>query len=87
LFTLHNQFLESVELTNEYLEVFWDLPAIESSHGELGLITNGDQLFHNTLSVEHNDVEVYGLIWVSRLRIISSSLGKPIPYYCEINIT
>lgn len=49
---------DSLELKNDYLKVYWDLPTEENTHAEVGLITSGEQMFHNEISVVDNTVEL-----------------------------
>jgi hypothetical protein len=52
---------DSLEFKNNYLELFWQLPTQTNSHVELGLITSGGQLFHNTISVIDQGTELFHL--------------------------
>jgi hypothetical protein len=56
----HNGWIlaDTLELNNKYLELFWQLPTPENSHAQLGLITGGGEMFHNTISVVDNGVEL-----------------------------
>jgi hypothetical protein len=48
---------DTLEFNNEYLELLWQLPTSSgTSHAQIGLITKGDQMFHNTISVIDNSV-------------------------------
>jgi len=50
---------DSLELNNKYLELFWQLPTTENTHAEVGLITGGDEICKNTISVVDNEVELF----------------------------
>ncbi len=49
---------DTLELNNEYLELLWQLPTSSNTHAQIGLITEGGELFHNTISVVDNAVEL-----------------------------
>ncbi len=51
----------TLEFRNNYLRLYWQLPTETNPHTELGLITAGGQMFHNTISVVDNDVELFHL--------------------------
>ena len=48
-----------LEFHNNYLELIWQLPTQTNPHTQLGLITRGGELFHNTISVVDNGVELF----------------------------
>lgn len=50
--------VDTLELKNEYIELYWDLPNDGSTHAEIGLNTNGDKLFYNTISVVDDTYEL-----------------------------
>jgi hypothetical protein len=50
---------DTLELKNNYLELIWQLPTQTNPHAQLGLITAGGELFHNTISVVDNGVELF----------------------------
>ncbi|MBE3120961.1 MAG: hypothetical protein IMZ58_01990 [Thermoplasmata archaeon] len=50
---------DTLEFNNNYLELFWQLPTQTNPHAQLGLITGGGELFHNTISVVDNGVELF----------------------------
>jgi hypothetical protein len=50
---------DTFEFKNNYLELFWQLPTETNTHVELGLITSGGQLFHNTISVVDDGTELF----------------------------
>ena len=50
---------DTLEFKNNYLELFWQLPTQTNTHVELGLITAGGQLFHNTISVVDDGTELF----------------------------
>ncbi len=52
---------DTLEFKNNYLRLFWQLPTQTNPHAELGLITTGGQMFHNTISVVDNSVELFHL--------------------------
>ncbi len=52
---------DTLEFKNNYLELFWQLPTQTNTHVELGLITSGGQLFHNTISVVDDGTELFHL--------------------------
>ncbi len=52
---------DTLEFRNNYLELFWQLPTQTNSHVELGLITSGGQLFHNTIAVVDEGTELFHL--------------------------
>ena len=52
---------DTLEFRNNYLELFWQLPTQTNAHVELGLITAGGQLFHNTISVVDDGTELFHL--------------------------
>jgi len=52
---------DTLEFKNEYLELYWQLPTQTNSHVELGLITGGAEMFHNTISVVDNGNELFHL--------------------------
>jgi hypothetical protein len=58
----HNEWsiVDTIELNNQLIEVYWDLPTPEDSHAEIGLNAGGTELFHNTLSLVENSVELLG---------------------------
>ena len=49
----HNDWVISntLEFHNDYIELYWNLPDDENNHAEIGLITSGEDMFYNTLSV------------------------------------
>jgi hypothetical protein len=50
---------DTLELNNKYLELLWQLPTTASNtHAQIGLITGGGEMFHNTISVVDNTVEL-----------------------------
>ncbi len=51
----------TLEFQNNYLRLFWQLPTQTNPHAELGLITTGGQMFHNTISVIDDGVELFHL--------------------------
>lgn len=51
----------TLEFQNNYLRLFWQLPTQTNPHAELGLITAGGQMFHNTISVVDDGVELFHL--------------------------
>lgn len=59
----HNDWsiVDTIELNNELIEVYWDLPIPEDSHAEIGLNTGGNEIFHNTLSLVEDSVELLSL--------------------------
>gem|GEM_PF-840842 len=50
---------DTLEFRNNYLELYWQLPTQTNTHVELGLITAGGQLFHNTISVVDDGTELF----------------------------
>jgi len=50
---------DTLEFKNNYLELIWQLPTQTNPHTQLGLITRGGELFHNTISVVDNGVELF----------------------------
>ncbi len=50
---------DTLEFKNNYLEVFWQLPTSTNTHVELGLITAGGEMFHNTISLIDNGLELF----------------------------
>jgi hypothetical protein len=50
---------DTLEFKNNYLELYWQLPTQTNTHVELGLITAGGQLFHNTISVVDDGSELF----------------------------
>ena len=50
---------DTLEFKNNYLELIWQLPTQTNPHAQLGLITEGGELFHNTISVVDNGVELF----------------------------
>jgi hypothetical protein len=52
---------DTLEFRNNHLELFWQLPTQTNTHVELGLITAGGELFHNTISVVDNGIELFHL--------------------------
>jgi hypothetical protein len=50
---------DTLEFNNNYLEFYWQLPTQTNTHTELGLITAGGQMFHNTISVVDNGDELF----------------------------
>jgi hypothetical protein len=50
---------DTLEFNNNYLELIWQLPTQTNTHVQLGLITAGDELFHNTISVVDDGVELF----------------------------
>jgi hypothetical protein len=49
---------DTLEFNNEYLELLWQLPTASNTHAQVGLITGGGEIFHNTISVIDNTVEL-----------------------------
>ena len=56
----HNEWsiVDTVDLNNELIEVYWDLATLEDPHAEIGLNTGGNEIFHNTLSLVDDSVEL-----------------------------
>jgi hypothetical protein len=52
---------DTLELTNDYIEFYWDLPDDISNHAEVGVITSGDEIFYNTISIIDDSVEIFSL--------------------------
>ncbi|RLF57057.1 MAG: hypothetical protein DRN27_08485, partial [Thermoplasmata archaeon] len=52
---------DTVDLNNELIDLYWDLPTDEDSHAEIGLNTGGNEIFHNTLSLIEDSVELLSL--------------------------
>ncbi len=52
---------DTLVLQNEYVELFWDLPAHDDDHVELGVLTSGNKLLTNTLSIMDDSVEIFQL--------------------------
>lgn len=52
---------DTLEFRNNYLRLFWQLPTQTNPHAELGLITGGAQMFHNTISVVDDGIELFHL--------------------------
>ena len=50
---------DTLEFSNNYLELYWELPTSTNTHVELGLITEGGQMFHNTISLVDNGIELF----------------------------
>jgi hypothetical protein len=50
---------DTLEFKNNYLELFWQLPTQTNTHVELGLITDGSEMFHNAISVVDNGDELF----------------------------
>ena len=50
---------DTLEFKNNYLELFWQLPTQTNTHVELGLITGGAEIFHNSISVVDNGNELF----------------------------
>lgn len=50
---------DTLEFQNNYLELYWQLPTQTNNHVELGLLTSGGQLFHNTISVIDEGTELF----------------------------
>ncbi|MFO7677288.1 MAG: hypothetical protein R6V50_02745 [Thermoplasmatota archaeon] len=59
-FISHNEWslVDTIELNNEFIEVYWDRPTVDSTYAEIGVNTGGNQIFLNTLSLFEDDVEV-----------------------------
>jgi hypothetical protein len=49
---------DTLEFNNEYLELLWQLPTQTNTHAQVGLITQGGEMFHNTISVVDNSIEL-----------------------------
>ena len=49
---------DTLEFNNDYLELIWQLPTSTNIHAQVGLITGGGEMFHNTISVTDNTVEL-----------------------------
>jgi hypothetical protein len=45
---------DTLEFNNHYLELVWQLPTSTNPHARVGLITEGGEMFHNTISVVDN---------------------------------
>ena len=56
----HNDWsiVDTVELNNQLIEVYWNRPTPSNSHAEIGLNTGGNEIFLTTLSLLENSVEV-----------------------------
>ena len=52
---------DTLQFNNNYLKLIWQLPTQTNPHAQLGLITDGGELFHNTISVIDNNVELFHL--------------------------
>lgn len=52
---------DTLQFNNNYIKLIWQLPTQTNHHAQLGLITNGGELFHNTISVVDNNVELFHL--------------------------
>lgn len=52
---------DTLEFKNNYLELYWQLPTQTNSHVELGLLTGGQEMFHNTISVVDGGTELFHL--------------------------
>ncbi|MBN2600278.1 MAG: hypothetical protein JXA75_07035, partial [Candidatus Thermoplasmatota archaeon] len=50
---------DTLELNNEHLRLFWQLPTASNIHAELGCVIEGGEMFHNTISVVDNSVELF----------------------------
>lgn len=50
---------DTLEFKNNYLKLFWQLPTSTNPHVELGLITAGGQMFHNSISLLDNGLELF----------------------------
>lgn len=51
----------TLELKNDLIELYWNLPDQHNPHAELGVNTEGDEIFYNTLSVVDNSVEILSI--------------------------
>lgn len=50
---------DTLEFNNEYLELLWQLPTSSGTpHAQIGLITRGENMFYNTISVVDNAVQL-----------------------------
>lgn len=52
---------DTLEFNNNFIELLWQLPTQTNPHAQLGLITDGGEMFHNTISVIDNSVELFHL--------------------------
>ncbi|MBN1860514.1 MAG: hypothetical protein JW840_03535 [Candidatus Thermoplasmatota archaeon] len=53
---------DTLEFNNEYLELLWQLPTSTGNpHAQIGLITRGENMFYNTISVVDNSVQLLQL--------------------------
>ncbi|MBN1280419.1 MAG: hypothetical protein JXA00_02090 [Candidatus Thermoplasmatota archaeon] len=52
---------DTLQFNNQYMELYWQLPTQTTTHAELGLLTEGGELFHNTISVVDNGMELFHL--------------------------
>ena len=52
---------DTLEFNNEYLELLWQLPTQTNTHAQIGLITQGGEMFHNAISVVDNSVELLNI--------------------------
>jgi hypothetical protein len=52
---------DTLQFNNKYLKLIWQLPTQTNTHAQLGLITDGGELFHNTIAVLDNNVELFHL--------------------------
>ena len=53
--------VDTVDLNNELIELYWNLPTDEDSHAEIGLNTGGNEIFHNTLALVEDSVEILSI--------------------------
>lgn len=56
----HNEWslVDTIELNNELIEIYWDRPTADDSHAKIGVNAGGNEVFLNTLSLFEYDVEV-----------------------------
>jgi len=52
---------DTLEFKNDYIELYWDLPNDGNTHAEISLITAGDEMFYNTISVVDDSYELLSL--------------------------
>jgi hypothetical protein len=50
---------DTLEFQNNYIRLFWQLPTQTNTHAQLGLITSGGEMFHNTISVIDEGTELF----------------------------